>query len=174
MLFNPRKKWVWIRALEYVFGISGVFRTSLEIIFGGFWDIPYDYQPSQLYYRLICRLFYKFNVVKIQRMPSSYMDKDDTVVEAVFQILVDFFEKEQPYEYSSPDDQEDPVSHHRLIYLYHWVKKLEQKEKEVNKILSNLSKKRDHKEYRRVKEEFGQEMSDRACEIIQLRKIMWT
>ena len=51
---------------------------------------------SNAWYQAKC-FFYPFNVVKIQALPRTWIDRDDVMFHAVFQVLVDFVELENPF-----------------------------------------------------------------------------
>lgn len=50
------------------------------------------------WYWLKCRLWYQYNVVRIKTLPPTWMDRDQTLLHAAFQVFVDFVEKEKPNE----------------------------------------------------------------------------
>jgi len=47
-----------------------------------------------LWYWIKCRLWYKYNVLKIKTLPPTWNDRDNILVHAMFQILEDFVKKE--------------------------------------------------------------------------------
>lgn len=51
---------------------------------------------SNTWYKVRC-FFFPFNVVRIQALPRTWVDRDDVMFHAVFQILVDFVELEKPF-----------------------------------------------------------------------------
>lgn len=60
-----------------------------------YWKVvPYNYRPLTLWYRLKCRLCHRYNVVYVKTLPSTWCDRDDLLLHATFQILVDFIENE--------------------------------------------------------------------------------
>jgi hypothetical protein len=57
---------------------------------------------SNFKYEIRC-FFFPYNVVKVKKCPRTWTDRDSLMFHAVFQILVDFIELEQPFrEYGAP------------------------------------------------------------------------
>lgn len=60
-----------------------------------YWDlIPYKYRPGQLWYKLICRLWRRYTVIKSRYLPYTWVDRCDLLPETMFEILSQFIEKE--------------------------------------------------------------------------------
>lgn len=65
-------------------------------------------------------LLFPNNVLKIQELPRSWTDRDNRMFHAVFQLLVDFVELEQPYrDYNAPHEKR----HTDLAAMRAWVEK---------------------------------------------------
>lgn len=47
-----------------------------------------------IWYRIKCKLWYRYNVVKVRTLPPTWVDRDTLLVHAMFQILDDFVNKE--------------------------------------------------------------------------------
>ena len=52
-----------------------------------------------LWYRLTCRFWHRFNVVVCKSIPSTWIDRDFLLLYAAFQILEDFVQKERGHFY---------------------------------------------------------------------------
>lgn len=60
-----------------------------------YWSvIPYNWRPSQIYYRLKCALWNKYNIVRPRYVDSTWIDRDQLLPELMFEVLSDFIEKE--------------------------------------------------------------------------------
>lgn len=55
--------------------------------------IPYDYRPSQLYYRAKCFLC-RYSTVKSRYLPHTWCDRDNLLFHTSMEILSEFLEKE--------------------------------------------------------------------------------
>ena len=51
-------------------------------------------------YRLRCRLWHRYNTVVCRDLPSTWHDRDDLLLHTAFQILEDFIQKEQPWQFT--------------------------------------------------------------------------
>lgn len=64
------------------------------------------------WYWLKCRLWHRYNVVHIHSLPPTWNDRDQVMLHAAFQVLVDFVQKEKGhfsdnvYELYRPDGEE--------------------------------------------------------------------
>lgn len=61
-------------------------------------DFFEDLRPRRIHnliYWLKCKLWYKYNVLKIRTLPPTWNDRDNVLVHAMFQILHDFVHKEK-------------------------------------------------------------------------------
>jgi hypothetical protein len=56
---------------------------------------------SEPWYWLKCRLWHRFNVVVCHALPPTWVDRDTLLLHAAFQILADFIEKEEPWEFKA-------------------------------------------------------------------------
>lgn len=60
-----------------------------------YWDIiPYDYRPGNIWYRVKCRLWKRYSVVKPRYLPYTWCDKDYIMAHAMFELLSKFIEDE--------------------------------------------------------------------------------
>jgi hypothetical protein len=74
------------------------------------------------WYWLKCRLWHQYNVVRIQTLPPTWNDRDEVMLHACFQCLVDFIEKENPFEYGAGAEVQEPrrKADIELVALYDW------------------------------------------------------
>lgn len=56
--------------------------------------IPYNYRPSQLYYRAKCFLWNRYSTVKSRYLPHTWCDRDNLLFHTSMEILSQFLEKE--------------------------------------------------------------------------------
>lgn len=61
--------------------------------------------PRNLYYYLVCRLWHRYNVLRIKTLPPTFVDRDEVLLHASFQILTDFIEKEEPWRFGKTRQQ---------------------------------------------------------------------
>jgi len=62
------------------------------------WSRRFDrlcYQLHEAWYRLQCRLWYRYNVVVCRALPPTWCDRDYLLLYAAFQILEDFVQQEE-------------------------------------------------------------------------------
>lgn len=73
----------------------------LDIVKSVYWHaIPSDYRPGRLWYRLKCFVWYRYTTVKPKTLDfHTWCDRDHLLVHCMFQILVDFVEKEIDYDF---------------------------------------------------------------------------
>lgn len=89
-----------------------------------YWDHwPYDYRPGQIWYRIKCRFWHKYNIIKIKKLPSTWCDRDRILFHANMQILVDFIEREKPYEHIVIEGGNHDAEWAELKVIYDWYKK---------------------------------------------------
>lgn len=72
-------------------------------------------------YWIKCRLWYRYNVLKIKSLPPTWCDRDHLLCHAMFQVLSDFIEKEKPDEIIDWDS--DPEHRHardKMDELNNW------------------------------------------------------
>lgn len=168
-----------------------------------YWKIvPYDYRPGQLWYRLKCRLWHRYNVVYVKTLPSTWVDRDHLLLHAAFQILVDFIEREDPVNtiniwYSDEWYPSREAEWMELYGLYSWWiyeypnpqhdKTLEKyhaipsKEDDDNFFHSIYQNKQDEelaeqifKQYMPESEAFDAKVDENLAKLISLRGHLWT
>lgn len=121
--------------------VAYFFRESLPLFFLRSWD-RFVHEP---WYWMKCRFWYRYNVVRIKTLPPTWCDRDEVLLHAAFQILTDYVEREQPWEFTAtPEEIQEayggPDECHpsrlqsaaELKSLYHWwtVERLARKEPE--------------------------------------------
>lgn len=124
-------------------------------------------------------------LLQIKTLPNkqetSWIDRDTILLHAAFQTLVDFVDKEKPYEMALfpscawynkpvPDDEKQhvPVEESekqiaewkRLFALYHWWKDVRLK-KDLDEVFSD-------------KQAYDDEDSEKLCELVRPREHLWT
>lgn len=57
------------------------------------------------WYWLKCRVWHRYNVVVCRSLPPTWVDRDTVLMHAAFQCLVDFIEKEKPWEFTASDER---------------------------------------------------------------------
>lgn len=57
------------------------------------------YLMRDAWYWLSCRFWHRYNTVICRSLPPTWQDRDYLLLYAAFQILEDFIEKEQPWQY---------------------------------------------------------------------------
>jgi hypothetical protein len=89
-------------------------------------------------YRLYCAVFGRYNAVVCQTLSPRYNDADELLLHANFQILVDFIEREKPWQFNKRYDElyaiystncrhDEAIARcvewENLTRLYHWWKR---------------------------------------------------
>ena len=72
------------------------------------------------WYWLKCRLWHRYNVVRIKTLPPTWCDRDDVLLHAAFQILTDFVEKERPFEWFDTKHSDHKKEWQTIRELYAW------------------------------------------------------
>lgn len=67
--------------------------------FGWWWSRTWNRFAHEPWYWLKCRLWHQYNVVRIKTLPPTWMDRDEVLLHAAFQIFCDFVEREKPTEF---------------------------------------------------------------------------
>jgi hypothetical protein len=76
------------------------FRRTLRRLISRWWQ-RFVHEP---WYWLKCRLWHRYNVVVCRSLPPTWCDRDYLLLYAAFQILEDFIEKEEPWEFSATEE----------------------------------------------------------------------
>lgn len=71
-------------------------------------------------YYLKCLLFKRYNVLKVKTLSPTWIDRDNLLVHAMFQILTDFFEKEKPLGHFDIDHSPNKSEWMELHTIYKW------------------------------------------------------
>lgn len=81
------------------------------------------YSPREWKYRLKMRFWVKPNKIHVKYFPNDrWTDRCSLIRHAVFQILVDFVEKERPFEHFDTEDSHHKEEWLELRSLYEWYK----------------------------------------------------
>ncbi len=80
---------------------------------------------SNAWYYWKCRLFRPFNTVRVSTLPPTWVDRDELLLHAAFQVLVDYVEKESPFDIIDWGSSEENTHVRREIEeLYRWWTKV--------------------------------------------------
>lgn len=131
--------------------------------------IPYEYRLENLWYKLKCYIFRPYTTIKPRYLPHTWVDKDNILVHAIFEILSLYLEKEKPDEVVDWEwDPEYSQAWKDINELYHWWH-----ETYVPWTKSN----RDHQtneEYNREDERMRLEVNEKCKKVIELKDYLWT
>ena len=72
------------------------------------------------WYYLRCLLFKRYNIVKIKTLPPTYSDPGEVLLHVAFQVLCNYIEKEDPFEWF--DVSQNPEKWDKIRNLYNWWK----------------------------------------------------
>ena len=104
------------------FGWTKVTGWSLRDIY---WRlVPYDWRPSQIWYRFKCWAWHRYTTVHPRTLPwHTFTDRDKVLLHCCFEILSQFVEREMPAD-SKKDHQDEPwAGQDRAVReLYRWWK----------------------------------------------------
>lgn len=62
---------------------------------------------NDAYYYWKCRLWHRYNMVVCKTLPPTWCDRDYLLLFACFQILIEFVELEQPWQFNATDEELD-------------------------------------------------------------------
>ena len=71
-------------------------------------------------YYLKCRFWKKYNRVIVKTLPPTWIDRCDLLTHAMFQILVDFIEKEKPFDYLDTEASYNTKEWKEIKDIYNW------------------------------------------------------
>jgi hypothetical protein len=117
-----RQWWKLFKSRVEVYGIRYTIWNEIKIF--------YPFRKMDNLYWYIHYIFNPFNVVKIKSLPRSYTDKDEVMLHANFQLLVNYIEEEKPFQYGPWEDEHKPeyaVAGKDLQELYAWWKAREKR-----------------------------------------------
>jgi hypothetical protein len=187
MMMNP------LHIFGDVFGSGGIVYKSLRTIFFPFRHLAKGkYRPHDMYYWLICRLYYQYNVVKIRRLSPTWNDPTELLPEAIFQIFIDFIEKERPLEIIDTQWADHKDKWDKVKEIYAWLKDLPNKEADIERLQDEYFKtyplaianvwdgdmrnEEEHTVFKKVvdiEDNLEEEKTQRAIEILSLRNLLW-
>jgi len=155
-------------------------------------------KPSVLW-RRFKTYFHPYNVVHIKTLPRQWSDRDTIMLHAMFQILIDYVEKEEPFELINwESDSEHSASAKDIKYLYDWWKKnhdydpwndpvlvkeydeLEAKYgefasiKEDGEVIFNEAFRENSKKFHQREIEWEREVEENLIKLIKIRGYLWT
>lgn len=99
---------IWYKALLKYYGI-----------------VPYEFRPKNLWYQFKCWAWHRYTTVKPRTLDHTWCDKSYLLHHLIFQVLVDFVEKEM-YPAGKPGrvdweyDFEHKEAHDKIMELYIW------------------------------------------------------
>jgi len=83
------------------------------------------YRLKETWYWLKCYLFHPYNVIRIKSLPPTWCDKSELIRESLFQLIVDFVDKEEPFLHIDWDSDDGHKSAQNcIIQSYKWVTKV--------------------------------------------------
>jgi hypothetical protein len=91
---------VWREETRRRHPVQYFFRFTLRILLYR-WYRRLIHKPC---YWLKCRLWHRYNVVVCRSLPPTWVDRDYLLLHAAFQILEDFIEKEEPWEFKATEE----------------------------------------------------------------------
>lgn len=162
-----------------------------------YWKIPYDWRPSQIWYRLKCYFWHRYTTIKPRYLDHTWHDRCDILPHMMFEILSQFIEKEcSPGHVDWDWDEEHRAIRQEMQELYDWWHQvynkqyLEQSEALWDKALEHRpailweqvwDNPDDEIIYRecidkvhKLDTRITEQLTDKLCRIIKLRHYMWT
>jgi hypothetical protein len=81
------------------------------------------YLWQDLWWGFLHRTFYRYNIIRIKTLKPGYYDVDHRMLHANFQLLVDYVEREKPFDHIDWDtDEESRHVASEIRELYDWWK----------------------------------------------------
>jgi hypothetical protein len=74
----------------------------------------------EAWYLLKCWFWHPYNVIKVRSLPPTWMDRDEVLLHANFQILCDYIEREKPFEHFDTEDSYSKDDWNEIRRLYKW------------------------------------------------------
>lgn len=93
---------------------------------GGMWSKLSDWSWSlrrrlgSWWYGFTCKWWHRYNVVHVRTLPSTWVDRCDLIPHALFQILTDFVQKEEPFNGVEDTTPEYVHARSEMLELYEW------------------------------------------------------
>lgn len=149
-------------------------------------------------YWIKCRLWKRYNVLKIKSLPCTWTDRDHIMIHAMFQVLSDFIEKEDPDNHFHPTESEFSKISNKMHDLLDWWKNVYLKFDAWEGIKLDCSfddnmfipckdhpelyemkpfSKKDKKKMDLIQKrevDMAQELEKKLRELLDIRKFMWT
>lgn len=87
--------------------------------------VPYNWRPSQIWYRLKCWAWFRYTTVKPRTMPwNTWTDRTDLMPHMMFELLADFIEKEKPAEHFDIEKSHHKANWEKMFEAYRWWKEV--------------------------------------------------
>jgi hypothetical protein len=74
------------------------------------------------WYYLKCALWHRYNRIHVKTLPPTWSDRCTVLPHAMFQILVDFIEREKPFDHFDTSYHQEDWD--KIDNLYHWWKEV--------------------------------------------------
>lgn len=123
------------------------------------WWNTYVHHP---WYWLKCRLWHQYNTIRIETLPPTWNDRDDVLLHGAFQVLKDFVEKEDPFNWFD-------ISHRKAEWL------------EISNLYTWWTIIRPNREYSMYihttldeREKWDKEDKEMLIKLVKLRSFLWT
>ena len=156
---------------------------------------------KKLWYWFLYRTFRRYNIVKISSLPPGYYDIDERLMHSMFDLLVEFVEKEKPFDALDWDGSGEAhaFAAQEIRELYHWWKEIyPTRESPLNNLPYDLLPPRlkiDHRgpvslidshddeypsyqlavsETWRLEQEWADEDTKNLVRLINIRNFLWT
>lgn len=127
------------------------------------------------WYWLKCRIWHRYNVVYVKTLPPTWVDRDELLLHAAFQILDDFVKKERPFEWFDTEDSQHAKEWIELDKLHVWWTSVRPNRPDSTAHIGN--RKGTDEEYKlawKIEDECETEDQENLHRLVNIRKMMWT
>ena len=128
------------------------------------------------WYYTKCALWHRYNVVKVRTLPPTWVDRNEILLHAMFQILTDFVEMEKPYGLEPGAD--DPIHKEeweQIRGLYDWWKKERPARPDyIDVVINDGATPENYKKAGEIEQAYDEEDTAKLKRLVELRGMLWT
>lgn len=126
------------------------------------------------WYRLKCRLWHRFNVIYISTLTPTWHDRDEVLLHAAFQILVDFVDREKPFDRFNVPESPSKAHWGEILRLYAWWTVERPARKNPFDQPGLKWTRAQLKVAERIEQQDGDEDQEMLVRLVLVRKMLWT
>jgi hypothetical protein len=113
------------------------------------------------WYSFKCRLWHKYNTIRIESLPPTWSDRDEVLLHGAFQVLKDFVEKEDPFELFDASWHKSEWLEIRNLYTWWTIIRPAREDYNIHTSLDTRDK-------------YDKEDEEMLVKLVKLRSFLWT